>query len=348
MGNRGITAIDLFCGAGGLTYGLEHRGIRVAVGVDLDPQCEYPYTENTQSKFLHADVAEIDPAILKPYIKEGSFSVLVGCAPCQPFSTYTQGMKIRDSRWSLLSEFERIALNLKPDVISMENVPQLARHEIYDTFINSLKSAGYHVSENIVECKLYGVPQTRKRLVILASRFGEISFIRPTNESDDQRITVRHAIGDLPPLKAGEHNMKDRLHRASGMSEKNLKRIAASMPGGTWKDWDKGLRTKCHLKESGRHYGGVYGRMEWDHPAPTITTQSFGFGSGRFGHPEQDRALTLREAAILQTFPRHYKFVSPKDPISFKGVGKLIGNAVPVKLGSAIGKSIVEHLKVYA
>jgi DNA (cytosine-5)-methyltransferase 1 len=230
----------------------------------------------------------------------------------------------------------------------MENVTQLIRHDIYDIFVSSLEASGYHVSENIVECKLYGVPQTRKRLVLLASKLGNISLTRPIYRPDDPRMSVRAAIGDLPPLKAGERSVRDKLHRASGMSAKNMERIAASVPGGTWKDWKTELRTECHRKKSGAHYSGVYGRMEWDGPAPTITTQSFGFGNGRFGHPQQDRALSLREAAILQTFPRHYKLVPPREPVRFKSIGRLIGNAVPVKLGSAIGKSIVEHIKAYA
>src|SRR5262249_33182427 len=227
------------------------------------------------------------------------------------------------------------------------NVTQLAKHRVYKEFIKSLKSAGYQVSENPVRCIHYGVPQTRKRLVVLASKLGPIELIKPTHSSKDKRLTVRHKIGGLEKVKAGRRSKTDRLHKAAGLLEKNLKRIQASNPGGTWKDWDARLRSACHRKKSGKHYGGVYGRMEWEAPSPTITTECFGFGSGRFGHPEQDRALTLREAAILQTFPRSYKFLRPREPVTMKGVGRLIGNAVPVKLGYAIGKSITKHLKEY-
>jgi DNA (cytosine-5)-methyltransferase 1 len=342
-----VRAIDIFCGAGGLTAGLEKAGINVRLGVDLDPACEYPYTRNTKAKFLKADVSTLDPEKVSKRFGRSAYRVLVGCAPCQPFSTYTQGLKIRDSRWSLLRAFSKLALEIEPDVISMENVTQLAKHRVYKEFIKSLKSAGYQVSENPVRCILYGVPQTRKRLVVLASRLGPIELIKPTHSPKDKRLTVGHKIGDLQAIKAGERSKKDRLHKAAGLLQQNLQRIRASNPGGTWKDWEAELRSACHLKKSGKHYGGVYGRMSWDAPSPTITTESFGFGSGRFGHPEQDRALTLREAAILQTFPRDYKFVPPRGEVTFKGIGRLIGNAVPVKLGYAIGKSITRHLSKY-
>jgi DNA (cytosine-5)-methyltransferase 1 len=342
-----VRAIDIFCGAGGLTAGLERAGIDVRLGVDLDPACEYPYTQNNKAKFLKADVSTLDAQnLIKRYGRSG-YKLLVGCAPCQPFSTYTQGLKIRDSRWSLLRAFSKLALEITPDVISMENVTQLAKHKVYKEFIKSLKDAGYHVSENPVRCILYGVPQTRKRLVVLASKLGPIELIEPTHSAKDERLTVRHKIGDLEAVKAGKKSKKDPLHKAAGLLPVNLKRIRASRPGGTWKDWDASLRSSCHRKKSGKHYRGVYGRMNWDAPSPTITTECFGFGSGRFGHPQQDRALTLREAAILQTFPRDYKFVPPRDEMTFKGIGRLIGNAVPVKLGYAIGKSIRKHLEKY-
>jgi DNA (cytosine-5)-methyltransferase 1 len=337
--------IDLFCGAGGLTYGLQKSGLSVALGVDLDPLCEYPFTANTRAKFLEADVSSITAQALAKHYGTTKYRILVGCAPCQPFSSYTQGRKIRDSRWSLLTAFGRLASELKPDVISMENVAQLTKHQVYLSFVESLEAAGYMVSENIVECLRYGVPQTRKRLVLLASLYGKIEFVKPNRKQHDPRSHVRHALAGITPLRAGEFSLKDKLHCASSLSDRNLERIAASTPGGTWKDWDPKLRAKCHTRESGAHYSSVYGRMEWDQPSPTITTQFYGFGSGRFGHPEQDRALSLREAAILQTFPRSYKFVAPRQEVNFKGVGRLIGNAVPVRLGAAIGRSILQHLK---
>ena len=166
-------------------------------------------------------------------------------------------------------------------------------------------------------------------------------MIEPTQK---QPKTVRQAIGRLRPLDAGQSAPRDRLHAASTLSEKNLQRIRVSKPGGTWRDWPEDLVADCHRAASGKTYPGVYGRMEWDKPAPTMTTQCYGFGNGRFGHPEQDRAISLREAAILQSFPRDYAFVPDDGEVSFTALGRLIGNAVPVDLGRAIARSINSHL----
>ncbi len=149
----------------------------------------------------------------------------------------------------------------------------------------------------------------------------------------------------MPLLEAGGVCDHDPLHQARQLSPLNLKRIRASRPGGTWRDWDKSLRAACHRRKSGKTYPSVYGRMTWDNPSPTITTQYYGFGNGRFGHPDQDRAISLREGAILQSFPKTYQFVPKGVPIYQNIIGRLIGNAVPVNLGSAIGKSIVLHVE---
>ena len=156
--------------------------------------------------------------------------------------------------------------------------------------------------------------------------------------------TVRDAIGELPAISAGMSHPDDRLHMAASLSEKNMDRIKFSKPGGTWRDWPKELISGCHAKKSGSTFPSVYGRMEWDKPSPTITTQCFGYGNGRFGHPEQDRAISLREAAMLQSFPREYKFVAEGEQVTFSTLGRLIGNAVPVSLGEFIGDVFVNHL----
>jgi len=177
---------------------------------------------------------------------------------------------------------------------------------------------------------------------MLGSKLGEIQIIGPTHESKD--IHLEDFIKNLPQIKAGEVSKKDILHRSARLTEKNLKRIKASVPGGTWKDWPEELKCECHKKESGKTYGSVYGRLTWDQIGPTITTQFYNYGTGRFGHPEQNRALSLREGAILQTFPQNYDFINPNYPIRFSDIARHIGNAVPVKLGEAIGRSIKEHL----
>ena len=225
--------------------------------------------------------------------------------------------------------------------MTIENVPQLLKHQVFQHLLEELKD--YHIWYKVINCADYGIPQTRKRLVLLASSLGSIELISPFLEKKSYK-TVRESIHHLPKIQAGETDKNDYLHTASSLSELNLHRIKASKPGGTWRDWDQSLLTKCHQKDSGKTYPSVYGRMKWDSPAPTITTQCFGYGNGRFGHPEQNRAISLREAAILQTFPSEYQFLPVGEKASFSKFGRLIGNAVPVNLGKIIAQSFVKHL----
>ena len=225
----------------------------------------------------------------------------------------------------------------------MENVPQVMQHSVFHEFLSVL--GGYEKWWSIVECASLGIPQTRKRLVLIASRLGseglDLGAFKGANS------TVQTAIGSLAPIQAGQADPNDPLHVASSLSDVNLCRIRASRPGGTWRDWPSSLLAECHKKQTGATYPSVYGRMEWDKPSPTITTQCFGYGNGRFGHPDQDRAISLREAAILQTFPSDYKFASKQEEIKFSTMGRLIGNAVPVRLGQAIGEVIMQHVSHY-
>lgn len=335
--------VDLFCGAGGLAYGLKQAGLSVKAGVDLDPSCKFALEENSGAHFECRDVKDITADEIAGWLGEASVRVLAGCAPCQPFSTYSNSRKSKDERWTLLREFQRLALAVAPEIITMENVPGLSTQDIWQEFVQSLEENEYYVSWAVVDCTKYGIPQTRKRLVLLASKFGKIEIIPPNNV---ELVTVREAIGNLPALTAGSASSADRLHVSAGLSAINLKRIKASKPGGTWRDWPNELRANCHIRESGKSYPSVYGRMEWDAPSPTMTTQCYGYGNGRFGHPEQDRAISLREAAILQSFPNDYKFVQNDKAVSLDKLGTLIGNAVPPKLGEAIGNLITKHLSV--
>jgi DNA (cytosine-5)-methyltransferase 1 len=342
--SKGAGVIDLFCGAGGLSHGFLQEGFPILAGYDIDEACRYPFETNNRAPFFATDVAKLKGAELRKLYPRQQPSILVGCAPCQPFSTYNQGND--DPKWRLLQSFARIIEEARPDVVSMENVPALTRFDkgrTFASFERRLVKAGYQVWWDVVDAQAYGVPQTRRRLVLLGSRLGPIELIPPEFAPKDYK-TVKHAISDLPRLKAGAYNRKDPMHRASGMSELNLQRIKASKPGGTWRDWDGDLVTECHTKGTGRGYVSVYGRMAWGEPSPTLTTQFYGFGNGRFGHPTQDRALSLREGAIIQTFPPDYAFVEPGAPVSFKTIGRLIGNAVPVALGRAVAKSVAAHL----
>jgi DNA (cytosine-5)-methyltransferase 1 len=340
-----MSAVDVFCGVGGLTHGLINEGISVCAGVDIDPKCRYPYEKNNRCVFVEEDVAVLSGVELATFFPLSHVKILVGCAPCQPFSTYTRGKKERSlHKWGLLSAFGRIIQEADPEIVSMENVPQLEKETIFSRFVSGLRRQGYSVTYSNVDCSTYGVPQTRTRLVLFASKYGSISLVKPTHPPSRRR-TVRQAIGTLEPIEAGGISLRDRLHRASTLSPRNLLRIRASKPGGTWRDWTDDLVADCHKAGTGESYPGVYGRMAWDRPGPTVTTQCHGFGNGRFGHPEQNRAISLREAALLQTFPRHYRFAAPDDPITFDHLGRLIGNAVPVRLGRIIGRSILQHLE---
>lgn len=337
-----IACIDLFCGAGGLTHGFVLEGLPVAAGIDMDPACRFPYETNNQARFIERDISTVTEQDLSALFGGAEIKILAGCAPCQPFSTYAQRYSLDgDGKWGLLYEFARLAKGTKPDVITMENVPTVAKHAVFHDFVDTLKRLGYHVWYDVIDSSRYGVPQARRRMVLLASKHGEIKFIQPTHAKPK---TVREAIGRLRPLQAGGSAPRDKLHAASTLSDKNLQRIKVSKPGGTWRDWPKHLVADCHQGERGRTYPSVYGRMEWDKPAPTMTTQCYGFGNGRFGHPEQDRAISLREAAILQSFPRDYAFIPKNGEVNFTVLGRLIGNAVPVDLGRAIARSINSHL----
>jgi DNA (cytosine-5)-methyltransferase 1 len=338
-----ISCIDLFCGAGGLTHGFVLEGLPVVAGIDLDPACRFPYEANNQAQFIERDIGKVTINELQTLFGGAALTILAGCAPCQPFSTYAQRYELdgRDGKWGLLYEFARLAQGTMPDVITMENVPTVIKHAVFHDFVDTLKQLGYSVWFDVVNSANYGVPQSRRRMVLLASKHGEIKMVRPTHETQK---TVRQAIGRLRPLLAGEVAPRDKMHVTATLSEKNLRRIKVSKPGGTWRDWPEELIADCHRAESGRTYPSVYGRMEWDKPAPTMTTQCYGFGNGRFGHPEQDRAISLREAAVLQSFPRDYAFVPKDGEVSFKVLGRLIGNAVPVDLGRAIARSIKKHL----
>jgi DNA (cytosine-5)-methyltransferase 1 len=337
-----ILCIDLFCGAGGFTHGFVREGLAVKAGIDLDAACRHAYETNNPSVFIEQDVSTLSGADLLALWGKAQVRVLAGCAPCQPFSTYTLRYDQKGhAKWGLMGHFARLVGETRPQVVTMENVSTVRHHGIFDEFVSHLESLGYQVSHQVVDSVHYGVPQSRRRMVLLASLLGPIALEAPSTTSAP---SVREAIADLPPLAAGEHSPDDPLHLASPLSPLNLERIRASRPGGSWRDWPPHLVADCHRADTGKSYPSVYGRMEWDKPSPTITTQSYGFGNGRFGHPEQHRAISLREAAILQSFPRNYDFWPADQPVNVRTVGRLIGNAVPPKLGSAIARSIRRHV----
>lgn len=342
------SAIDLFCGIGGLSYGLKKAGIPVLAGVDLDASCQFAYEQNVQAEFVLKDISKVQGKEINEKYWSGNnqVKILAGCAPCQPFSTHSNKVKNKKQtkRWRLIKEFKRLVEETNPDIVTMENVANLANQRIFKDFVAFLEQKGYFVSYSNVYCPDYGIPQKRRRLVLFASKYGVISLI-PKTHSEEKYVTLRQAIEHLPPVEAGEICESDPLHRTTKLADINLRRIKASRPNGTWLDWNEDLQLACHKKKTGKTYKAVYGRMSWDEPSSTITTQFYNYGTGRFGHPTQNRALTIREAAILQTFPEDYKFYKTEKDIFIKRFGVHIGNAVPVELGVVIGKSILNHLE---
>lgn len=340
-----ISAVDLFCGVGGLSYGLQQASVDVVAGVDLDGSCDYPFRANIGAPFHRKDVRKLEAGELAAMWPKGTVRVLAGCAPCQPFSSYRRGVDTsKEAQWPLVDEMGRLIEGVLPEVVTMENVPRIVSTPIFGSFVALLKKLGYFVDFKSCYCPAYGVPQHRRRMVLVASRLGEIRVPRGKVAPSDY-ATVEQVIRRLPPIGHGEADPADRLHKSRTLSDTNLERIKHSKPGGTWEEWDEKLRAPCHRKSSGSTFRNVYARMVWNEPSPTITTLAYSYGAGRFGHPEQDRAISLREAAILQSFPKGYKFVPPEDPVHFAPLGRLIGNAVPPKLAQAVGETIVEHVQ---
>ena len=314
------------------------RALAVKAGIDNDPTCRYAFeTNNTGATFVCKDVRDIKLADIQPYYETAEVTALVGCAPCQRFSAHNRRTKPSDADCSLVNEFARIVNDVTPDLVSMENVPGLAKHSAFDDLIALLKDLDYEVGPtDVVSCERYGVPQPRRRLVLLASRRGPISL--PVSNSAPP--TVRDYIHDMPPIADGEVCEDDPAHAAMPLTPTNRERIAQSKPGGSWEDWEDRLLNQCHRNA---HYPAAYGRMSWDDLAPTITTQFCYYSTGRFGHPEQNRAISVREGALLQTFPRGYLLVDENDPLTIRDLSAACRQRCPChSLATAIGAAFLE------
>lgn len=334
--------VDLFCGIGALSHGLMLSGFNIVAGYDIDARCKYAFEKNNKADFFTRDVAKLTAEEIQSHYTGDSPSILAGCAPCQPFSTYKHRYS-EDPKWNLVTKFAELAMTIQPDIVTMENVPALLNFKngsVFKGFCNQLESVGYFVNWSVAKCEEFGIPQSRRRLVVVAAKSVKVGLLKPIHMKTP---SVREAIGALRKIEAGQTDALDSLHTSQSLTEINLRRIRASKPGGTWRDWPKDLRANCHRKPSGRTFSGVYARMAWDKPSPTMTTQCYSYGSGRFGHPEQDRAISLREAAIFQSFPRDYIFLPPEEKLSFTEVGRWIGNAVPVKLAEEIGNLLTTY-----
>ena len=348
-----VKVVDLYCGIGGLSHGLVLEGLDVVAGVDNDKTCKHGFEKNNGAKFIHRDISRFTANELRNLFGGASIRVLIGCAPCQPYSSLNRRKlpkKEAQRRWYPMYRFLTLVKQVKPEIVSMENVPDLSnarKYPVFEEFVTALEALKYQVSFKKVDASRYGVPQKRHRLVLLASRLGAISLIAETHTKEDVP-TVKEVIGKLPRLADGKVHPSDPLHRSSKLSDINKQRIAATPKnGGSATSWPTHLMPKCYRKRSGRSYMvTVYGRMRWNDPAPTMTTQFMTLGTGRFGHPTQSRAISLREAAIFQSFPSYYEF-APDNQVTAKHTARHIGNAVPVLLGRAVGKSIKNHIHYF-
>jgi DNA (cytosine-5)-methyltransferase 1 len=346
--------IDLFCGVGGLTHGLLDQGFNVVAGIDIDTSCRYAFEQNNKgAKFYDDNVASLSVERLESLFPKQKKKILVGCAPCQPFSLYNKKRKniteiIQDDKWKLLDAFADLIIKVQPEIVSMENVLSLRifnKGSVLANFRSKLERNGYQVSDFDVNVQNYGVPQRRRRLVLFGTKHSKpIELIKPTHTKGNYK-TVRQALENMPKLGNGETDPNDKLHRCRLLGDLNLRRIRATREGGFWREWTDDLKLDCHKKEGGHSFRSVYGRMNWDDVAPTMTTYCIGLGNGRFGHPEEDRAISLREAAIFQDFPKNYDFIDPNVVFSAATLARQIGNAVPVGLGRVIGESIKRHLE---
>lgn len=363
-----VSAVDLYCGAGGLTHGLQQAGINVQTGYDIEPLCKFPYETNNEGvDFIEKDVAKLTSKELanqypdKNEIGDDVIRILAGCAPCQPYSALSNSTNSKGNhkKEELLQDFADLIDEdtFLPEIVTMENVVRVQNAPKYEYFVNRLENLGYKIDARPVYCPEYGVPQTRKRWVLLASQYGPISLNPPLYEEGNYP-TVRDAIGGenkQPEMDAGDDPPdNDPLHRSRGLAKINRDRMRISEPGETWELWKEknreDLLLECHKRESGNAYTDNYGIMEWDEVGPTITTYFHNYGAGRFGHPDDDqiRAISLREGAMLQTFPDDYEFHNFEADVDFSmdRITDFIGNAVPPQLGKVIGQSINNHLQL--
>lgn len=343
-----LKAFDFFCGAGGLTRGLLDAGIKVVAGIDLDEQCRLSYERNNEgAKFVAKDIREITIAELKRLSGAESFGQMLfaGCAPCSPFSQKRKTPEPSNDL-TLLMEFGQLVARAKPGYVLIENVPGMASVPGYSTFrrfVRLLENNGYknRIVREVLDAKRFGVPQTRRRLVLIAARRGTPSLPKPRYGAKGRPFkTVRQTIARFPILRAGYLDTKIRNHVASALTSVNIERlIATPEDGGDRMDWPRRLRLACHARGYEGHTD-AYGRMWWDAPAPTLTGRCHSISNGRYAHPAQRRGISLREAAALQTFRDSYAFFGSQNHIA-----QQIGNAVPVRLGKELGKHILRLKK---
>ena len=325
---------------------MQDAGMTARFGLDIDPDAKTTYEANfKRAKFVCKDIRLVSTDDLAPYVKRryGRPLLFGACAPCQPFSKQNRTKNNDDGRRGLLSEFHRFVEAYLPEYIFVENVPGLQAVEKdngpFAEFIRLLNDLNYFFDFRIIMAYHYGVPQSRRRLVLIGSRLGPIEIPPPTcgpGTDHPDLPTVREWISHLPPIEAGETHVQIANHRAAKLSPLNLRRIAVTPVGGDRRDWPQELGLPCHQKHTG--HTDVYGRMPKDRPSAALTTRCISLSNGRFGHPTQNRAVSVREAACLQTFPMDFVFHG-----NLNSMARQVGNAVPVVMARVFGDQIIRH-----
>ena len=356
--NKSIAVFDFFCGCGGTSRGFQKAGMDIAFALDIDQDANGTFTKNfPETIFCDKSITELTISDLQQTLvkHKDSYKLFCGCAPCQPFTKQNTESPKRDVRKSLLTHFGKVIEVCEPDFVFVENVPGLQKVPKnkcgpFPAFKELLEKMEYYITYGVVAAQDFGAPQLRRRFVLLASRHGEINIPSPTHgkDCDNPYKTVRDAIEDLPAIAAGETYKEDDVlnHRAAELSELNMTRIKASAhDGGGRNNWPKNLWPECYTRknESGGTHSGhtdCYGRLWWDKPATGLTTRCISYSNGRFGHPEQDRAISVREAARLQGFDDDFEFTG-----NLNSMARQIGNAVPVDLAFAMGNHFIKHVE---
>lgn len=340
-----FNVIDFFCGCGGTSAGLRSAGMNIVAGIDYDEKAIKTYHKNfPEATYIQKDIKLVSEKEIAEILKCNHLKgplVFSACAPCQPFSKQNRFRNSADARLCLLNELHRFIKKFLPDYILLENVPgmQKVSDGPFQKFVDLLESLHYKFCFDVLNAVNYGVPQNRKRLVLLASRRHEIHFPLPEYGKGLRPFrVVRDVIEKYPVLKHGTISSEVKDHEAAKLSDLLLRRISALKPGEDRRSWPDELKLKCHLESKG--HSDVYGRLDWDKPSVTLTTKCISLSNGRFGHPTQNRAISAREAAAIQTFPEDFTFIG-----SVWEKGRQIGNAVPVLFAKKLGLQIIETEK---
>lgn len=332
-----LNAIDLFSGCGGLSEGLRQAGFSVIAGIEIDKNAAEAYRMNhTNSILFEEDIRKVDITKIKSLLGNEQLHLLAGCPPCQGFSSIRRLNKkkaVQDKRNDLILEFLRYVIELKPLTIMMENVPGLVNYHLYKKVVKELKT-NYNIDYKVVDVAGYGVPQRRKRLVLVGSLLGPIQVAKELNIIR----TVRDVIYSLESI----NKTKDPIHKIYPIHTAKIQEMIKLIPinGGSRKDLPEKYWLDCHKKEN-IGFNDVYGRLKWDDVSSTITGGCLNPSKGRFLHPEENRCVTAREAAMLQTFPRSYKFPTNK---SRAALALMIGNALPPEFSRIQADNICKHL----